>query len=99
MRNATQIFCLLCLCSVAAFAQSFSASPQLDAAIDQAVREDRIPGAVLIGGHNGEVVHRKGYGRRAVGPQIEALAIGASCDCASLTKAYAPTSSLTLSFA
>ncbi len=94
MRNATQIFCLLCLCSVAAFAQSFSASPQLDAAIDQAVREDRIPGAVLIVGHNGEVVHRKGYGRRAVVPQIEAMTADTIFDCASLTKVIATTSSL-----
>src|SRR5260370_21345707 len=94
MRNATQIICLLCLCSVAAFAQSFSASPQLDAAIDQAVREDRIPGAVLIVGHNGEVVHRKGYGRRAVVPQIEAMTIDTIFDCASLTKVIATTSSL-----
>src|SRR5260370_36725935 len=94
MRNATQIICLLCLCSVAAFAQSFSASPQLDAAIDQAVREDRIPGAVLIVGHNGEGVHRKGYGRRAVVPQIEAMTAATIFDCASLTQAIAPTSSL-----
>lgn len=94
MRHVVQILCLLCLCSVAAFSQTFSASPQLDAAIDQAIREDRIPGAVLIVGHNGEVVHRKAYGRRAVVPQIEAMTIDTVFDCASLTKVIATTSSL-----
>jgi Uncharacterized protein conserved in bacteria len=94
MRSVIHIVCLLCLCCVAAFAQSFSASPQLDAASDQAVREDRIPGAVLIVGHNGEVVHRKAYGRRAVVPQVEAMTTDTIFDCASLTKVIATTSSL-----
>jgi uncharacterized protein YbbC (DUF1343 family)/CubicO group peptidase (beta-lactamase class C family) len=86
--------CLIFVFAVSALAQSFSASPRLDAAIEQAVREDRIPGAVLIAGHNGEILHRKAYGRRAVMPQIEAMTVDTIFDCASLTKVIATTSSL-----
>ena len=87
------LFCALAL-SASAFAQSFSGSSQLDSAIEQAIREDRIPGAVLILGHNGTVVHRKAYGRRAVVPRSEAMTVDTIFDCASLTKVIATTSSL-----
>src|SRR6202049_3639051 len=82
------------LFSIPALAQSFSGSPQLDSAIEQAIREDRIPGAVLILGHDGTVVHRKAYGRRAVAPRSEAMTVDTIFDCASLTKVIATTSSL-----
>jgi len=67
--SANHFLCVLCVFARFAFsapAQTFSASATLDSAIEQAIREDRIPGAVLIVGHNGEIVHRKAYGRRAV---------------------------------
>src|SRR5229473_3157123 len=86
-------FCALILCCPAV-AQSFSASPDLDSAIEQAIREDRIPGAVLIAGHNGDIVHRKAYGRRAVVPEAEAMTTDTIFDCASLTKVVATTASL-----
>jgi uncharacterized protein YbbC (DUF1343 family) len=85
---------LYLLCALPAFAQTFSASPQLDAVIEQAIHDDRIPGAVLIVGHAGEIVHRKAYGRRAVAPQAEAMTVDTIFDCASLTKVIATTSSL-----
>ena len=81
-------------CVAVALGQSFSASPQLDAAIEQAIREDRIPGAVLIVGHNGEIVHRRAYGRRALVPRPAAMTVDTIFDCASLTKVVATTSSL-----
>jgi uncharacterized protein YbbC (DUF1343 family)/CubicO group peptidase (beta-lactamase class C family) len=86
-------FCVVAL-SIPALAQNFSASPQLDSAIDQAIREDHIPGAVLIVGHNGQIVHRKAYGRRAVVPHAEPMTADTIFDCASLTKVIATTSSL-----
>src|SRR5438094_7184419 len=96
-------FCALA-CAALVFAQSpagespasaaFAASSKLDAAIEEAIRENRIPGAVLIIGHNGEIVHRKNYGRRAVVPHPEAMTVDTIFDCASLTKVIATTDSL-----
>jgi len=80
--------------SIPALSQTFPASTQLDSAVEQAIREDRIPGAVLILGHNGTVVYRKAYGRRAVTPRSEAMTVDTIFDCASLTKVIATTSSL-----
>ena len=48
--------------------ETFSASAELDAVVDAAVREGLIPGAVLIVGHEGKIVHRKAYGSRALVP-------------------------------
>jgi CubicO group peptidase (beta-lactamase class C family) len=67
---------------------------QLDSAIEQAIREDRMPGAVLIVGHDGKIVHRKAYGRRALTPRAEAMTLDTIFDCASLTKVIATTASL-----
>ena len=52
---------LLCaaFCSTAAIAQNFTGAADLDAVINQAIREDKIPGAVVLVGHNGQVVYRK----------------------------------------
>lgn len=76
------------------FAQDFSAAPALDAAIDQAIREDQIPGAVVIAGSRGQVVYRKAYGNRAVTPAVEAMTVDTIFDCASLTKVVATTSAV-----
>src|SRR5579871_3379799 len=87
---------LLCaaLAAGAAWGQSFSAAPQLDRAIQQAIEEGRIPGAVLLIGHNGQVVYRKAYGKRALVPTPEAMTADTIFDLASLTKVVATTSSL-----
>src|SRR5207247_10641129 len=50
--------------------------------------------AVLIVGHNGEIVYRKAYGRRALIPRAEAMTVDTIFDCASLTKVVATTSSV-----
>ncbi|MGA3078469.1 MAG: exo-beta-N-acetylmuramidase NamZ domain-containing protein [Bryobacteraceae bacterium] len=87
---------LLCalLAAGAACAQTFSASPLLDQAVEQAIREDRIPGAVLLIGHQGQIVHRKAYGKRALVPVPEPMTVDTIFDLASLTKVVATTSSL-----
>src|ERR1700726_4634004 len=81
-------------CAAAASAQTFPAAADLDAAIDQAVREDKIPGAVLLVGHQGKVVYRKAYGYRALVPAKEAMTADTIFDIASLTKIVATTSGL-----
>ena len=75
-------------------AQTFAAAPALDEVINQAIAQDRLPGAVLLVGHNGQIVYRKAYGKRALVPQPEAMTLDTIFDCASLTKVIATTSSL-----
>ncbi|MEP6534916.1 MAG: exo-beta-N-acetylmuramidase NamZ domain-containing protein [Bryobacteraceae bacterium] len=70
----------------------FTAGPALDAAIEQAVKDDQIPGAVLMIGHNGQIVYQKAYGYRALVPRKEAMTMDTIFDAASLTKVVATTS-------
>ncbi len=77
--------------------ETFSAifgSPTLDAVVEAAVREGLIPGAVLIVGHDGKIVHRKAYGNRALVPARESMTVDTIFDIASLTKVVATTPSL-----
>jgi uncharacterized protein YbbC (DUF1343 family)/CubicO group peptidase (beta-lactamase class C family) len=91
MRKALAISLLF---ASAAFGQSFAGSAALDAEIEAAIREDSIPGAVLLIGHKGQVIHRKAYGNRAQIPQPEPMTVDTIFDCASLTKVVATTSAL-----
>ena len=75
-------------------AQNFPASQALDSAINLAIRQDRLPGAVLIVGHNGKVVYRKAYGRRGLVPNPEPMTTDTIFDVASLTKVVATTPAL-----
>src|ERR1035441_7402541 len=61
---------------------------------EHAIQEGRIPGAVLLIGHNGQIVHRKAYGKRAQVPTPEPMTVDTIFDLASLTKVVATTSSL-----
>ena len=82
------------LTALSACAQTFSASPALDQAVEQAITDGRIPGAVLLIGNNGQIVHRKAYGKRALVPAAEPMTVDTIFDLASLTKVVATTSSL-----
>jgi uncharacterized protein YbbC (DUF1343 family) len=72
-------------------AQTFPGSAVLDAASEQAIRDGLIPGAVIIIGHDGKIVHRKAYGARALVPAREAATVDTIYDIASLTKVIATT--------
>ncbi|MBZ5603603.1 MAG: serine hydrolase, partial [Acidobacteriia bacterium] len=87
---------LLLLTALAAStcAQSFSGSPALDDTVNQAVKDQLIPGAVLIVGHDGKILHRKAYGSRALVPTREAMTVDTIFDAASLTKVIATTSAV-----
>jgi uncharacterized protein YbbC (DUF1343 family)/CubicO group peptidase (beta-lactamase class C family) len=74
--------------------QTFSGGPAIDRAIEEAIQQNRLPGAVVLVGHDGHVVYRKAYGQRAVVPRAEAMTLDTIFDCASLTKVIATTSSL-----
>jgi len=67
----------------------FAGSEELDAIIRQAIAEEEIPGAVLLVGHQGRVIHRKAYGARATTPTREAMTLRTIFDAASLTKVVA----------
>jgi uncharacterized protein YbbC (DUF1343 family) len=82
------------LAAATLFAQPFAGSQALDAAINLAIEQGRLPGAVLVVGHDGQVVYRKAYGKRALIPTPEAMTADTIFDIASLTKVVATTSSL-----
>ena len=63
----------------------------LDPVINEAIAQQQIPGAVLIVGHDGQVVYRKAYGSRAIEPRREAMTLDTVFDCASMTKVLATT--------
>jgi uncharacterized protein YbbC (DUF1343 family)/CubicO group peptidase (beta-lactamase class C family) len=89
-----KLFWCAALACGALTAQTFSGAAALDRVIDQAIEQGRMPGAVLLVGHEGKVVYRKAYGKRALVPQPEAMTLDTVFDCASLTKVLATTSSL-----
>jgi uncharacterized protein YbbC (DUF1343 family) len=61
----------------------------VDAIIEKAVAEGNIPGAVLLIGHNGKVIHRRAFGSRSLEPVREPMTIDTVFDLASLTKCIA----------
>jgi len=89
-----KLFLCALVSATALSGQTFSGGPAIDQAIDEAIQQNRLPGAVLVVGHDGQVVYRKAYGQRAVVPQAEAMTVDTIFDCASLTKVIATTSSL-----
>jgi len=78
----------------AAVAQNFPGAADLDAGVSQAIRTDKIPGAVVLVGHNGQIVYRKAYGNRALLPAKEPMTADTIFDIASLTKIVATTSGM-----
>jgi uncharacterized protein YbbC (DUF1343 family)/CubicO group peptidase (beta-lactamase class C family) len=90
-----RLVCAGCCIAVAALAQeTFSGSAALDAAVEQSVRDGLIPGAVVVVGHDGKIVHRKAYGSRALVPAREPMTLDTVFDIASLTKVVATTPAL-----
>jgi uncharacterized protein YbbC (DUF1343 family)/CubicO group peptidase (beta-lactamase class C family) len=61
----------------------------IDRLVNQAVDEHRLPGAVVIVGHDGHVVYRKAFGWRSLEPTKERMTLDTIFDMASLTKCLA----------
>jgi uncharacterized protein YbbC (DUF1343 family)/CubicO group peptidase (beta-lactamase class C family) len=77
--------------------QSVQAAPsfaQLDALMQDAVNHGKMPGGVLLVGHNGKVVYRKAFGSRSLEPSREPMTADTIFDLASLTKCVATTSAV-----
>src|SRR5690348_6666850 len=92
------LFCAPSLAQVArnaaAPAPGFSGGAELDAAINEAIRQDKLPGGVLLVGHAGKIVYRKAYGYRSVVGAKEPMTVDTIFDLASLTKIVATTSAM-----
>jgi uncharacterized protein YbbC (DUF1343 family)/CubicO group peptidase (beta-lactamase class C family) len=91
---------LIAFLALAAAAQTgFPGSPHLDAAIEDAIAKDQIPGAVCLAAkveQDGRMtlLHFKAYGSRALVPQREPMTTDTIFDAASLTKVVATSASL-----
>jgi uncharacterized protein YbbC (DUF1343 family)/CubicO group peptidase (beta-lactamase class C family) len=66
----------------------------LDSIVLEAIHDHQIPGAVLLVGHNGQVVYRKAFGNRALEPRREPMTVDTIFDIASLTKVVATTTAV-----
>ena len=89
-----KLLCCAALAAAAVYGQTFSGAQAMDRAIEEAIQQNRLPGAVILVGHDGKVVYRKAYGQRALVPKSEPMTVDTIFDCASLTKVIATTSSL-----
>jgi uncharacterized protein YbbC (DUF1343 family)/CubicO group peptidase (beta-lactamase class C family) len=85
-------FCFLSIAAV--HAQTLPGAAGIDAVINQAIHDNRMPGAVLVVGHKGGIVYRKAYGNRALIPTAEPMTVDTIFDIASLTKVVATTSAM-----
>src|SRR5689334_15853474 len=66
----------------------------VDSIIQASIQNHEIPGAVLIVGHDGQVVYRKAYGMRSLEPTRSAMTVDTIFDIASLTKVVATTTAV-----
>lgn len=66
----------------------------LDSIIQTSIHNHEIPGAVLLVGHDGQVIYRKAFGNRSLEPKVEAMTVDTIFDLASLTKVIATTTAV-----
>lgn len=74
--------------------RSPTAFTDVDAIVQDAVEQGKMPGAVVVVGHNGKVVYRKAFGSRSIEPTREAMTVDTIFDLASLTKCIATTTAV-----
>lgn len=61
----------------------------IDRLVNQAIDEHQLPGAVVIIGHDDQIVYRKAFGWRSLEPTKERMTLDTIFDMASLTKCLA----------
>ena len=66
----------------------------LDRVIDSSIENHEIPGAVLLVGHDDQVIYRKAFGNRSLEPKVEPMTPETIFDLASLTKVMATTTAV-----
>jgi uncharacterized protein YbbC (DUF1343 family)/CubicO group peptidase (beta-lactamase class C family) len=62
--------------------------------VEAAVQAKKIPGAVVLIGHDGHVVYRRAFGERSLVPERAPMAVGTIFDIASMTKVIATTTAV-----
>jgi uncharacterized protein YbbC (DUF1343 family)/CubicO group peptidase (beta-lactamase class C family) len=67
----------------------------IDSIVQDAISDGQIPGAVVLIGHDGQVIYRKAFGERALEPHREPMSIDTIFDVASLTKVVATSIAVT----
>src|ERR1700733_169559 len=67
----------------------------VDGIVQDAIRDEQIPGAVVLIGHDGQVIYRKAFGERALEPRREPMSVDTIFDVASLTKVVATSIAVT----
>ena len=66
----------------------------LDPIIQAAIQNHEVPGAVLLVGHDGQVIYRKAFGNRSLEPARAPMTVDTIFDIASLTKVVATTTAV-----
>jgi len=75
-------------------ARQTSAVAAIDRAVEDAIRDRKLPGAVVLVGRGDETLVRKAYGHRALVPSPEPMTLDTIFDLASLTKVVATTTAV-----
>ena len=89
----------LCIVLTACLVSGLSAEqagilPSLDRAVTEAIKDKKLPGAVVLIGKGDQTLVRKAYGQRALVPAEEAMTLDTIFDLASLTKVVATTTAV-----
>ena len=66
----------------------------MDSVINEAITQQKLPGAVVLVGRKGRTVWQKAYGSRTIDPKREPMTIDTIFDLASLTKVVATATSI-----
>jgi len=67
---------------------------RIDEVVADAIRDKKLPGAVVLVWHAGRTLYHKAYGNRALVPAVEPMTLDTIFDLASLTKVVATTTSV-----
>src|SRR5713101_5469494 len=82
---------MACVSTSAQQTANFSAA---DSVVETAIHNHEVPGAVLVVGHDGQVIYKKAFGERSVEPSRSAMTADTIFDIASLTKVVATTTAV-----
>jgi CubicO group peptidase (beta-lactamase class C family) len=74
--------------------QTAAAQTEIDGAVQQAIAEQQVPGAVVVVGRRDRLLVRRAYGWREVEPERAAMTLDTLFDLASLTKPIATATAL-----
>ena len=90
----TVLFSALLALAVARQSAPSAGLSVIDSIVQEAIRDGQIPGAVVLVGHDGQVIYRKALGERSLEPRREAMTVDTIFDLASLTKVVATTTAV-----